>query len=939
MDQSTLIERIQSVVYAIRRGQTNQLLAMATIGFACVGEYLRSEPKDLALASHISYASFGLTGACFIALVWRLWTVAQAPKLSLDKPMPSAVKGLLPWSFADGELFGRLGRRRELESLLGLAQADQIPIIVVRGESGAGKTSLLQAGLRFSLGAQQCIYWEAIKSDAPQALLRAIRNEIPEVQTLDSLSEAVGRRLVLCLDQFEQLDFDTPAHLPIFQLLARLAKEPSPHRLCAVVGFRREYAADWLDFEQSIGFRAEQVAINLFSKTTASDVIATLADRAGFSLEQELLDNFIANISQSHGISPLDLSVGLEGLARFAQQRGAEAIKLKDYRLAGGAEGLLLTSVQEKLYEIPEPVRAQLLKGIVLSLIDLATNQRVATGKSAIEIAQKAEVPESQITPWLNRLTLRTVRLLEIVDSNRFRLPHDGLIPVLRRLAGDTLVAIDQTKLLFEVEYQRWRQTGSRKHLLTGKDLSAVLRERDELIPGGESGEKTEYLEACLGRRKMLRLTAGTVITAGIGGGYWVYRVNDETQSANKLKAWGLSPNLLRVQEQVDALRLDTDINDVEWIRSSKLNELEFQFSGTSVSALRRSKNLRCIKFDEPLGGSFSNLGQLDLPAFITSLSVAPFTGDIRALNTQWPRDLKSLSLDLTNATSEAIRSLKLPMGLTSLSLTFSNEVKRLEELALNLPDSVTSFAVEVGSDIEDLAGLQLPPHVSTIDLTLGGFESLAKTANCRWINECPSISINVRNGMSSPTESNLYWPANLIGLSVNNSGLSGSISTLRIPRPERLSSLKLNGSQLDSLVDLGSYPSLTDLTIDTQFAPFHRLAELNFPQGVTSLSIDLSAPELGGKISDVSHTRWPRDLKLLSLSSPFFTPDGLSVELEQLESKLRSLKLEIGWNHLPQVVSLSYPKRISVWVRAGKNEDVPKIPVGFAFFGVRIVG
>ena len=389
-----MIKRLQSIIYAIRRGQTNQALAIFVPILIAAGEYIRREWKEPHWTLYVAYAAYGLAGLCFVRLAWRLWKVAAPPPEPPGNPAPSAIKGLLPWGLADGELFASLGRRAELQSVLDRAQNEQIPITVVRGESGAGKTSLLQDGLQYTLKKENCVYWEARPNNAPGELLHAIRNQFPDIESLDSLPSASKGRWVLIMDQFEQLRPGRLEHRPVFQLLERIAKEPAPHRLSVVVGLRREYQADWSDFELANGFRAEQVAVNLMPRPVAGDVIATLAGKAGFALEQELVDNFLANIAQGPAqpdrVSPLDISIGLESLANFAQQRGVDHVTMNDYQLAGGAEGLLLAFVQQKLEEVPEPIRAPLLNGIVLSLVDLATNQRVAAGETAAAIASKA---------------------------------------------------------------------------------------------------------------------------------------------------------------------------------------------------------------------------------------------------------------------------------------------------------------------------------------------------------------------------------------------------------------------------------------------------------------------------------------------------------------------------------------------------------------------
>jgi hypothetical protein len=177
---------------------------------------------------------------------------------------------LLPFTEDDGKLFARLGRAIELQRLLATTQSDQIGVCAVRGQSGAGKSSLLQAGLAFSLGKEHAVYWEAVPTAAPEALLHAIRSRFPDVTTLESLPGEFPHRCILILDQFEQLSQREAVHDPIFALLDRIAKAPAPRALSAVVGFRREYLPDWMDFEQQWFVRAEHLPINLLAPAVAA---------------------------------------------------------------------------------------------------------------------------------------------------------------------------------------------------------------------------------------------------------------------------------------------------------------------------------------------------------------------------------------------------------------------------------------------------------------------------------------------------------------------------------------------------------------------------------------------------------------------------------------------------------------------------------------------
>src|SRR5262249_14797720 len=146
--------------------------------------------------------------------VVRVWRLVNPPELSPAKDRPSAIKGPMAFTEADGELFRKLGRESELQKLLGLVLDDQVLMIVVRGASGAGKTSLLRAGLKDILEDRAVFhYWEAVPSEPDKGLLRAIQERWPEGATkpttlaeLVNPSDALGRQShVLVLDQFEQL--------------------------------------------------------------------------------------------------------------------------------------------------------------------------------------------------------------------------------------------------------------------------------------------------------------------------------------------------------------------------------------------------------------------------------------------------------------------------------------------------------------------------------------------------------------------------------------------------------------------------------------------------------------------------------------------------------------------------------------------------------------
>ena len=454
---------------------------------SCVVRYL-SLQKDW---KHLAYASYGLCAILALWLFTRVWKKAPVPPAS-KKPVANAVKGLFPFTTEDGQLFAQLGRERELQTLVGRAQDAQVGVNVVRGESGAGKTSLLRAGLDYTLK-DMCLYWEAVPTNAPEALLHAFQSRYSEIESLNLLPDRCPARCVLILDQCEQLNPRQSEHGPVFELLKRIAKAPAPHKLTAVVAFRREFVSDWLDFEDASGFRSDQMAINLLAPQRAKDVLITLASEAGFSLDNKLVDDFVQNISRPGGILPVDIAIGILSLDNFVQRHVNAHVSVKEYQLAGGAEGLLRLFVEQKVDETPEAIRAPMLKGIVLTLVDLLKIQRVAEGASASAIAARAEIPEAVLRPWLERWAQPRVRLLEKTGLDSYRLPHEHLVGVLRQLTGTVIASLDRLKLSFEDGFARWVATRNRRALLSGKELREVARNKAQFLRGENTVRKAEY--------------------------------------------------------------------------------------------------------------------------------------------------------------------------------------------------------------------------------------------------------------------------------------------------------------------------------------------------------------------------------------------------------------------------------------------------------------
>lgn len=135
-------------IHARRREEATIALAalLLWIGYkfsswlpAELAEFLKPLRGVLIVQSLLFLARLALLVYGFLRIKRLVWVDEPPPA----KDRPSAIKGPMAFTEADGELFRKLGRESELQKLLGLALDDQVLMIVVRGASGAGKTSLL----------------------------------------------------------------------------------------------------------------------------------------------------------------------------------------------------------------------------------------------------------------------------------------------------------------------------------------------------------------------------------------------------------------------------------------------------------------------------------------------------------------------------------------------------------------------------------------------------------------------------------------------------------------------------------------------------------------------------------------------------------------------------------------------------------------------------
>lgn len=841
-------------------------------------------------------AIFYVAGAVFLFYGgYRIWQMVLTPELPPPKDRPSAIKGPVAFAPADGELFRRLGREDELGKLLGFIEDDQVRLVVLMGASGAGKTSLLRAGLTDILKNKgiDYHYWEAVPTSPGQRLLHAIQESWssaqargyggafetasgPRPETLEDLvnsSPALGGRShVVVLDQFEQLH-GSGANNQVLRLLRKVARESKPpHRVTWLVAFRREFRAEWEDFtlpEKERGIYPSEISLRLFTPEKARDVISQLIDEAKLSIQQKVVDNLVEAATVEGEVSPVDIGIGLLALAELHDRQGGQTITLDDYQFAGGAEGLLTQYIGRCLDTFPEADRQTILDAM-LALREPENYRRIAEGKTCAELAEETKADPVRLKTRLERLTRRDMRLLEAVaptdeSDTHYRLPHERLIPALHRMAGQLLGEVTQTKLSFENAFTAWKNSGQRaRYLLKAGELRAVERYESQIPWGKDAPEKRAYLRRSIRRRTLSRLSLTAIFLCLTVTAWLTYSKYQRYGAQQYLRDNNYPPELYDWQNQLKALALrdPVSVQRFPWLRSNTLEELTITSRTGSldglVDSLAGCRELKKFTFNGET--EFIQQGELrDLTPLSRLTNLTHLTLHIHASAVSDLTPLEKLS---------ALTHLDLEMGSSGVSdLTPLAKLTNLTQLTLNYNGyivlepltkltNLTQLTLDI-SEGSNLTPLEKMPALTHLTLDMNNVDDF----NLSPLEKMPALThltLNISDGKNRFTvaregEVSDSVPLALLSkltnlthltLDIDHNGVSDLTPLLKLTNLTHLT-LKNPGNGARALPLLEKLPALAHLDLDIISSDVNDLTPLTRMPALTQLTLNLSSREM----------------------------------------------------------------------------------------------
>jgi WD40 repeat protein len=418
-------------------------------------------------------------------------------------------RGLLPYEPAHEEVF--FGRERLTATLAGtLAQTG---LVMVTGASGAGKTSLLQAGLVPALARGVQVpgssAWFRVSMTPGTRPLTELSAQLAQLGDHDpgvirkSLADAPddahrlisdiiqASRLVLIIDQFEQIfavadEEGARERTAFIDSVCTAATRPAGARgeppALVVIAVRGDYWDRCAAFPQLVGaMQDDQIVVGPMSEADLRRVIVGPAEAGGLAVEPDLVDTVLADLRSaddggrgSAGLLPL---ISQAMMLTWEHRDGGQLTR-RGYEDAGNRAGIARTievtaeTAYRGLTEDQQVIARESFRRMTAMGPDRRPVRQAATRRELHSGRPKSEWPEVDAA-----LEAFARGRLLVLDADRAEIAHDVLLQAWPRLRG--WLAEDETSMILygqlAEDTARWRASGNdRTQLYRGVQLAAT---------------------------------------------------------------------------------------------------------------------------------------------------------------------------------------------------------------------------------------------------------------------------------------------------------------------------------------------------------------------------------------------------------------------------------------------------------------------------------
>lgn len=541
------------------------------------------------------------------AVAARLATRRPATEIDVFDRATPPYAGLAAFEPGDADRF--FGRDDVTEELVRRVQERRF--VAVFGASGAGKSSVLRAGLvaraRVAMPVmvltpgqrpvEECAVAMAMLTLRPAPDLRAELNADPDALHLQ-IRQALADRpedtdLLLVVDQFEEvftLCHDECERLRFVTALVRASQQPTS-RLRVVLGVRTDFYTHCARIPELVdALRDAQVLVGSMNPTELRGAVSQPAVRAGCAVEGDLLAAVIADCAGESAVLPL-LSHAL--LETWRRRRG-NTLTLSGYQAAGGIAHAI-SHTAEQVYEGFDDRSRQLAKSLFLRLTALGDGTEDTKRRLRRD---ELDSTGADTTAVLERLA--QARLITL-DHEWVEITHEALIRCWPRLrdwlaadrdglrvhrqltqSADTWLALDRdTDALY-----RGSRLATAQEWHTATDTLLNVSEREFLTASlaaqasdrAATRRRTRRLRQLVALLSVLLLVAGVAVAIAVRAGQSATTQRDVAVAQTAL----LAATTLRTTDPALSLQLTLAAYRLaasEQARSALLNALGGQYA------------------------------------------------------------------------------------------------------------------------------------------------------------------------------------------------------------------------------------------------------------------------------------------------------------------------------------------------------------------------
>ena len=503
-------------------------------------------------------------------------------------------RGLARFEAEDARWF--FGREDVTDMLAGLA-GDEVPLpLVIVGSSGAGKSSLLRAGLIPRLTGPVAIFEPA---GAP---LAALHEQLAALPARGGMSVPRAAGPVIVVDQFETVFTQCQDEAERREFVTEICELATSGLV--VLALRADFYGHALRYPAlAAALQARQVVLGPMTGEQVRRAITEPARLARLDVEEGLTGILVrdlappgpasAQAAYEPGALPL-LSHAL--LATWEHSRGG-MLTVADYLASGGIRDAL-TRTAETLYSSCSPAEQRLARRLFLRLVQVADEAPPT----------RSAVPLSELEDWGSEtgrvLGLFVAERLITVDADTAQLTHDALLTAWPRLRSWIETGMEglRTRRRVSDGARAWQEAGRESAALWRGSQLATAREwaaeddnhaalgsvASAFIAASDAAERAHQRAERRRTRSLQRLVAALtvlVVAAGAAAGFAFQQRHAATTARDDANSREIAVEAGQVRGQDAPLAADLSVAATDIARTPQATASLLESSGSPSAA------------------------------------------------------------------------------------------------------------------------------------------------------------------------------------------------------------------------------------------------------------------------------------------------------------------------------------------------------------------